>query len=313
MRLSPILLTVGILAAPAAAQQTDYRFELVPAQSQINWNVTSSLGTIVVSPSTFEMTGTMDVVLDAPVIATSGEIVEGFLMTDPTTLGGTIPNPFPFLPPLGAFSVDDLQASIEAPTFAISPTGQVTLTATLTTVGGTITTSGLIGNGTESLHGISSAPTTTTATVSVVGSSLIALMNINVTLSLAVAGGTVDVTLQGVLRAEADTGLADPMRLAAARPLNAGGPASFSVTNAPTGQPLFLGATLQGPGMTNVLPLGVVVQLHNPIQAGGPVFASPAGIASFNANVPANLAGRAVLLQVATSGEVSNLVGTWIQ
>lgn len=313
MRLIPLhLLAAAALAAPLAAQQTDYRFTLDPNQSLVNWNVTSSLGTIVVNPSTFKMAGALEVRLDAPSSPTSGEILDGFLFTQPGTLSGSIPNPLPFLPPLGAFTVNNLQATIAAPSFPVSPAGAVNLTATLTTTAGTITTSGLIGSGTEPLYGIPSSPTPTTATLTQVGSTLVAEVDIDITLSLAITGGTVDVTLQGTLHAEADLANAGPMRLAAPRPLTPGGPAVFTVEHAPTGQPVFLGASLVGLGATPVAPLGVVVNLANPIQAGGPKLAAPNGTVSFSANVPASVSGRSVLLQAVTSGEVSNLAGTWV-
>ena len=313
MRTPLLVLAAALLGAPLAAQQTDYRFTLDPQQSVIAWSASSSLGGINVSPPTFKMNGTVEARFNAPTGPTSGQVLDGLLYTDPKILTATIPNPLPFLPPLGQIVVDGLQAALQAPSFAIAG-GAYTLAPTMTSTAGTMTLSGLVGSGTEPVAGIPSNPTTITGTLTQVGNQLELFVNLNLSLSVDLGGGiTADVTLVGPLYAYADVADADPMTVTAPQPLAAGASNAFVVRHAPPGSPIFLGGTVLGLGTYNVGPLGVVAGLKNPIQAAGPVVADANGNATLHANVPASILGRSVWVQAVTFGEVSNVAGTWVQ
>jgi hypothetical protein len=313
MRTPLLLVALCALAAPLAAQQTDYRFELDPQQSAIAWSISSSLGAINVSPATFQMAGTAEVRLDAPTAPTSGQILDGLVLSVPSTLTGTIPNPLPFLPPLGTITVNGLQAALEAPSFAISGSA-FTMAPTLTSTAGTMTLGGLFGSGTEPVFGIPSNPSTISGTLTQNGSTLELFIDLDLMLTVDLGSGiTADVTLDGPLYAYADTADANPMTVSAPRPLSAGQSSAFQVRHAPAGQPIFLGGTVFGLGSFNVPQLGIVAGLANPVQAAGPIVADANGNATLNANVPASILGRSVWVQAVTFGEVSNVAGTWVE
>lgn len=313
MRTPLLALAACALVAPLTAQQTDYRFELDPQQSVIAWSISSTLGGINVSPATFAMAGTAEVRFDAPTAPTSGEILDGLVLSIPSTLTGTLPNPIPLLPPLGTVVVNDLQAALEAPSFAITGTS-FSMTPTLTSTAGTMTLSGLFGSGTEPVFGIPSNPSTIAGTLTQNGSTLELFIDLDLALTVDLGAGLfADVVLDGPLYAYADTAEADPMTVVAPRPLVGGQSAAFQVRHAPAGQPVFLGGTVFGLGNFTVPQLGIVASLTNPVQAAGPVVADANGNATLNASVPASIVGRSVWVQAVTFGTVSNVAGTWVE
>lgn len=313
--LSAALLLSG-LTAPLAAQAFDYRFEVDLAQSQVAVNITSSLGSINVNPSSVGLDGTLEVHVQHGFIGnTDVSITDGFLYTVPSTINATIPNPLPFLPPLATAAVKDLQATISAPAATVGAGGTLSLDPSMTSTAGTVTMGGLFGSGTEVVHGIPSSPVTVTGTYTPVGSTIVLQIDLNMTMTIVldpVLGTTADVTLIGPVVAIADANQPNPMRLEGPRPLTPGVQANFQVHNVPNNQAVFLGASLAGLGNTFIAPLGVAVSMANPQQVGGPALPNAQGTVSFTASVPASVAGLSVLVQAVTAGEATNLVGTWV-
>jgi hypothetical protein len=317
IRTTTAILLLASLTAPLAAQAFDYRFDIDVAQSQVAVSISSTLGTINVSPSSVGMDGTLEVHVQHGFIGnTDITITDGFLYTVPSTINATIPNPLPFLPPLATATVHDLQATISAPQVTVGANGVLSLDPSMTSTGGTVTMGGLFGSGTEPVYGIPSSPVTVPGSYTPLANNMIELrIDLNMTMTIVldpVLGTTADVTLIGPVIAIADANQPNPMRLEGPRPLTAGTPANFTVHNVPSNQAVFLGASLAGLGNTFIAPLGIAVSMVNPIQVGGPVLPNGAGTASFSANVPASVSGRSVLVQAVTSGEASNLVGTWV-
>lgn len=81
---------------------------------------------------------------------------------------------------------------------------------------------------------------------------------------------------------------------------------TLEVTGAAANRPVYFVASLAGPGVTNVPQLGVQLGLRNP-QLLGSAQANANGEASLTRNVPGTLSGVEVWIQVAQTGNTSNL------
>ena len=143
---------VATLASPMTAQGR-HLFTLDTTMSSF-----SASGTIVVpgigpvaviaQPPTFSLSGSLstNLTLAAGAIA-SGQIVPGSTTVVVPTLNATVPNPIPFLPPLGTVTITGVQANFAsvdpltgAPkSFAVAPGGTFTTSAVATLLSGTAT------------------------------------------------------------------------------------------------------------------------------------------------------------------------------
>lgn len=96
-------------------------------------------------------------------------------------------------------------------------------------------------------------------------------------------------------------------------PLNAGAPASATLTGARGRSKVFLCVSLRGDGSTWISPLLVDLGLDSPFLV-SVTTADPSGNASFNGSVPpgASWVGRPIWLQVAERGNTSNVVAAII-
>lgn len=309
------LLILSLLAAPAAAQTVQYSTQLDQPQSAVSWSVSSSIGTVNVSPSNFNLGGSIELLTDsvnAPF--TTGAINGATVFTSPNTLSGEIPNILPFLPPLATFDITGLQFDLTAPTFQVDPAGDFIAVVTLTTTAGINTLGGLFGSGSDPVTGIVSTPTPVTGNLSQSGTTITLFLDLNVQVVLddPVSGisSTLDVT--GPVVATVDTANANSMHLDRPLPLIAGAPNTVQVNNATPGGAVFLAGSLTGLGSIFIAPLGVTSGLAAPVQA-GTATADALGNASFSLNVPAGFVGRAVWLQALEPGRTSNAAGTWVE
>lgn len=304
-----------LLSAPAAAQNIQYSTEINSNQSSVNWSVSSSIGTINVSPSNFRLGGTIELATDsAGAPFTTGSLNGAMVYTDPNRLSGEVPNILPFLPPLATFDIDGLQFHLKSPNFAIDPLGNFIASVTLTTTAGTNTTSGLLGSGVEPVFGLESLPTLVSGTLTQSGNTIHLFIDMDVQVTLVDPGTGISVTLtvDGPIHSYADTSSADSMHLDLPRPMFDGVSNSIVVENASAGSSVFLAGSLGGLGSTPIAPLGVTAGIRAPVQA-GVATASGIGVANFNLVLPSALAGRSVWLQAFETGRVSNVAGSWVE
>jgi len=314
MRLPLSTLAVLLCAGPLAAQ-TDHRFAIDEGTSVINWDLVLNVGDIIEQPSVFAFDGTLVMeTTGATAPFGSGVLSEGLVFTAPTSVGGQIPNPIPFLPPLGSFSADNLQARMSASSFVIAPDGSFTAIADIITSAGTATATGILGSGSFPLAGVFQTTQPIDGTLTQVGTSLVLNIDLDVTLTMIspIPGITGSITLQGPIDAYTTTTAANPMTLLSAAPLT-GGSATLTVEHATPGAPVYLAASTVGLGSIAVPALGVITGLAAPQQVGAAVLADGSGNASFTGTLPAAVIGKSLWFQALQTSRVSNVSGTWVQ
>lgn len=297
----------------APAQNVQHVFDLTRTTSVIDWEITTSVGTVDETPDKFQLDGGLHLKLDASQAPfTSGQFNGALMFTVPTLLQGEIPNPVPFLPPLATFDITNLQTSITSAPFSINPaTGDFIALVTLRTTAGIADVGGLLGSGTSPIFGILSTPTPVPGRVTQNGGNLELMLDLDVFVSQDLGGVLVTIDLDGPIHATALAANADPFLLTVPQPLTVGGLASFAATRAQPGGATWLAASLSGLGSTSVPPLGLTIDLANPVQVGGTVIASGAGNASWSVTIPALLAGRSVWFQALQMGSKTPVTGSY--
>ncbi len=304
-----------LMTACLSAQQVQFSTDLDQQNNVINWNVTTSVGNVNVSPSNFRVGGSVEVKLDtASAPFSSGRLNGAIAFTAPDTLNGTIPNPIPFLPPLATFEIRDMQFHLSSSVFSIGPNGNFNAMVTLTATSGTNTMGGLFGSGTEPIFGLGSDPTPVTGQVTQNGSTIQFHLDLNLAVSMDDPGSgvTVDISFTGPVDAYTDVSEANSMHLDLSMPTLSGTQANFTYINAAPSSNVFLAGSLAGLGNTVIPQLGVVLNLAAPIQAGMD-HANASGSGQFQVNIPANLAGRSIWAQALQAGRTSNVAGSWVQ
>jgi hypothetical protein len=307
------MLVAALLFLAAPAQTVQHVFDVDRGSSLIDWEITTSAGTVEESPDKFRMDGTVNLLLDAA----SGPFASGrldgtLLFTVPATLYGEIPNPIPFLPPLATFDLVDLQATITSGAFSINPaTGAFTATAVLQTTAGVTTLGGLFGSGTSPAFGIVSPPTPVTATITQSGSTLTLFLDLDVNVTQVLSGVTVTIVLDGPIYATADVADAHAPVVAAPVPLTVGALATVTAANLNPGAPSFLAGSIAGLGSTAVGQLGVTLNLASPAKVGATVVANGSGAASWSFVVPPLLGGRSVWFQALQNGLTTQVAGSY--
>lgn len=304
----------ALLAAPLAAQSVQHHVELDQPNNVISWDVSTSIGSVNVSPNTFRIGGTVELLLDqssAPF--TSGRLNGALAFTDPTTLSGEIPNPIFFLPPIATFDIKNMEFALESPTFTIDALGNFTADITLTTTAGTNTMGGLFGSGTEPIAGILSPPTPVSGTVTQSGSTITFALDMDIVVTLVDPGTGVssDINFDGPLDGFADTADAGSFHLDVVLPMNVGAN-SLGFTGATPSGGVFLAGSLAGTGSTFIPAMGVTLGINGPALA-GTTSADGSGNGNFNVTVPSSLLGRSVWLQAVETGAASNVTGSWVE
>lgn len=307
-----MLLSLALLLAHPA-QNVQHVFDVHRPSSIIDWEITTSIGTVNETPDKFTLDGTLNVKLDASQAPFNlGQINGGLLFTVPTLLQGEIPNPIPFLPPLVTFDITNLQVSLSSAPFTIDPvTGQFTAVMTLRTTSGIADVGGSFGSGVTPIFGIVSVPTSVTGQVVQNGANVELVLDLDVFVSQDLSGVQVTFDLDGPIHGAAASANANPFLLSVPQPLVVGGQAVFAATRATPGAATFLAASLSGLGSTTVPQLGVTLGLSSPVQIGNTVIASGAGNASWTVTVPGLLAGRSVWFQALQSGRTTPVIGSY--
>ncbi|MGY8758047.1 MAG: hypothetical protein ACKVJZ_01565 [Planctomycetota bacterium] len=305
-----------LAASPLAAQNVQFSSKLDQPNNVIGWGVSSSIGTINVSPNTFRMGGTMDFMLDsANAPFTSGSFNGALVYTAPLTLSGEMPNPLPFLPPLAEFDIKNLELAIHAPTFSIDPnTGNFTAVITTTVTKGIFEMTGLLGNSTESLAGVTGIPTPVAGNVSQNGNmiSLWSDMTLSVTYDDPATGVSVDVNFNGDVETFALSSEANSMHIDVPYGLSAGATNTIQFSNGTPNGTVYLAGSARGRGAFSIPSLGVDLGLRSP-QHIATANADINGNGSFNVYLPAGYVGLSVLLQALEPGSTSNAAGTYIE
>jgi hypothetical protein len=306
---------LALLTTPLAAQQVQFSSDLDQQNNVVSWTVTTSIGNVNLSPTTFRIGGTLELKLDsASAPFTGGSLNGSMAFTDPSALNGSIPNPIPFLPPLATFKIQDMEFHLAAPSFSIDPSGNFTALMILTSTAGTNTMGGLFGSGTEPIAGIESLPTPVSGNVSQSGSTINFHLDLNIVLTMddPSTGITTDLTFVGPLDSFVDTSTANSLHIDMPMPALAGTQINVAFSNAAPNSTVYLAGSLAGRGSFSVPQLGVVLDLAAPLQA-GVAQASANGSGLFQVSVPNTLIGRSIWGQALQPGNTSNVAGTWVQ
>ena len=153
--------SLAALGAPAAAQG-DFTFTLNQGASAFSWSGTTSLGDIVENPSNFNLAGTVDMTLDGGGLPVGSAAFPGTgdAFVVPNVIGGEIPNPIPFTPPLATLTLSNLHATISSGPFSVNNSGGFSATVQLTFISGTLNVVPLVGTPVmQDLTGTVSDPT----------------------------------------------------------------------------------------------------------------------------------------------------------
>jgi hypothetical protein len=306
---------VTFMTTALSAQQVQFSTDLDQQNNVINWNVTTSIGNVNISPTSFKIGGTVDVKLDsASAPFSTGSLNGALAFTDPDTLNGSIPNPIPFLPPLATFKIRDMEFHLSSSIFNIDASGNFNAMVTLTATTGTNTMGGLFGSGTEPIFGLGSDPTPVTGRVTQSGSTIQFHLDLNLVVNMddPSTGITTDITFNGPIDAYTDVSEANSMHLDLAMPSLAGSQMNFAYSNAAPNSTIYLAGSLVGLGSTPVAPLGVVLNLAAPLQAGVDQ-ANASGAGLFQVSIPNSLAGRSFWGQALQAGRTSNVAGSWVE
>lgn len=317
MRHLLLVSTVAYFLASSVSAQTDYHFDIDPATSLLAWDLDLNVGNIIEQPAIIAFDGSLIMETGAAGAPFgSATLSEGLVLTAPLLVGGQIPNPVPFLPALGQFTVNRLQATISASNFVVAPGGAFTATATTTTSAGTLQSTGTLGNFTTPVRGVFESTHTITGTLTQTGTVLHLHIDLDVLLlaSNPAPGITGSIELVGPIDAYASTLDADPMTLLSEQPVTAGSPTTITIEHAASSSDLWLAYSTIGLGSTPVLPLAVFLDISSPVLALGPLTTGTFGELTISiGSVPASLAGRSLWLQAAQAGDVSNVSNTWVQ
>ena len=205
MRTLSLAFSCCLLAGAAAAQTLTFTVDA--AASQFTWTGSSSLGPIVGNPSNqFHLEGTtaLATTLAAPPQAVSAAAFAGgdaFAVPD---LHGKIPNILPFLPPLATIDVLGLHVQASSPGAPVAAGGAWTDAVSITALAGTLVVTPL-GQAptTTPLAGAQSSPSATSATITLVGSTLRLAAPIQTTFPFSdpATGASGSITLVGTLAA----------------------------------------------------------------------------------------------------------------
>lgn len=320
-RLRPLLAAplAALLAASAAAQQSEYHFDIDQFGGLITWELDLNIGPVTEQPPKVNLDGQLVLELDSPTAPwTSGQLHASLIRVVPTTVVGVVPNPVPFLPALGSMTISALQASIASDPFTIDANGNFTANATMRTSAGTASTTGQLGN----LSGVPLAGMyqiypgiPITGFVEQVGSTLHLHIDLNVDLPNVTPGGSItgSISFVGPLDAYASTTMVDPMTVVVPHPLVVGGGQVLELRNGTPTLPTVMTASKLGLGATNVPQFGVILDLTSPFKVGNTLFADANGDASWTVSVPPGAVGLSLWFQAIQLGTKSNVLGTWVE
>jgi hypothetical protein len=316
--LTGLTAAVALLCTTAATAQAEYHFAIDENGPPISWELDLNLGPIDETPPNITFAGMLVLELDSATAPFStGQLHASLIRSVPTTIVGVIPNPVPVLPALGSFTISALQASIHTSQFTIAPNGDFTADVTMRTSAGTAALTGIFGSSTLPLAGMyqifPSVPLS--GNISQMGSTLTLDIDLDVTLLNITPGGSItgSISLNGQINALASTTSVDPMTVVVPHPVFAGQTHPITVRNAVPSLNTFLAVSTSGLGSFFAAPLGVIVDLNQPFQAGPPVAADPNGTALWTANIPVSTLGYTLWFQGLQIGHTSNVLGTWVE
>jgi len=174
MRVSALPFAALLCAAPAASAQVSHMFTIDFDASSFDWGGTTSIGDLETDPDTFNLDGTIELLLTTggnPVA--TGELPGGGDAAVVPDLHAEIPNPVPWLPPLVEIDIENLHFVLSSPPFAVDGSGAWNTTVTGTAISGTMTIDPLVGDTTVmDLTGLSSDPTLAAGTLTLAGGDL---------------------------------------------------------------------------------------------------------------------------------------------
>jgi len=207
LRLCVTLLYTALLALPTQAQDGSCPFTINQAESNFTFSGTTSLGPIVGTPPSFQLSGTLlvDLAKEGNPISTA-KLVSG----DALVVGGlhaVVPNPLPFLPPLATIDITNLRLSPTSNPFLGTAGGTFTTDVIVTALSGTADTVPLLGDPTSTdLTGTPSAATMSSGLVIQNGNNLRVRVPVDLSIDVSdpVSGVTGLINLVGTLVADHD-------------------------------------------------------------------------------------------------------------
>ena len=189
-----------LLAGVSAAQGSTIPFTLDGAASQFTYSGTTSVGPVVGNPASFGLSGTVDARLSAGLIGSPIGSIQfvptGSALVAPD-INASIPNPFPFLPPLATISITGLRLALVSDALPVDLAGAFSGMVVSVALSGTLTVDPITGATTVTdLTGSDTDPQLASGVVSLSASviTLAAPLNLPFALSDPASGlsGTVD-------------------------------------------------------------------------------------------------------------------------
>lgn len=298
-------LSMAALGAPAIAQG-DFVFTLNQSASAFTWSGTTSLGDIVENPANFNLAGTTVLTLGGGgnPVGSAAFPSAGDAFVVPNAIGGEIPNPIPFAPPLATLTLSNLHATINSGSFTVNNSGGFSTTVTLSFISGNLNVMPLIGTAiNQDLTGLVSDPTLVNGALNFDGTKYTVSAPVSGVFAFADPGSgiTGSITLNGTV--VADHVPVAPSVYCASTPNSTGGIAAIAFAGTPSldqGNPTIdvtglpsntFGVVFYGPNQANT-PFGNGIRcVGGPIQRLIPVNSGPLGAISQlvdNSALPAN-------------------------
>jgi len=287
-------LSMAALGAPAVAQG-DFTFAVNQSASAFSWSGTTSLGDIVENPANFNLAGTVEMTLDGGgnPVGSAAFPGAGDAFVIPNVIGGEIPNPIPFTPPLATLTLSNLHATINSGPFTVNNSGGFSTTVTLTFISGSLNVTPLIGSPVmQDLTGAVSDPTLVNGALNFDGTKYTVSAPVSGVFAFADPGSGVSgsITLNGTV--VADHVPVAPSVYCTSAPNSTGGIAAIGFSGTPSldqGNPTIdvtglpantFGVVFYGANQTNA-PFGNGVRcVGGPIQRLTPVSSGPLGTIS---------------------------------
>ncbi|MFT7668010.1 MAG: hypothetical protein ACI8X5_000696 [Planctomycetota bacterium] len=157
----------SLAALSTSVEAQTFQFAVDQSNTNYTWSGTTSVGNLIGNPSnTFQLSGTVDLLLGTggnPV--GDGQWTGADMLVTPD-LSGVIPNPIPGFPALATIDVAGMRFSITSDPFTVDNAGNFTTMTTLEVTAGTLTVTPLVGASTQTdLTGTFGPPAATSGTL----------------------------------------------------------------------------------------------------------------------------------------------------
>ncbi|MCH2113196.1 MAG: hypothetical protein MK213_10085 [Planctomycetes bacterium] len=299
MRL-PLLLSLTLgLSVPALAQ-TQYTMDIDSPSSAMNWNGSTSLGTLKGNKN-LNATGTTTVMVsNASSPFGTGEFTGGHMGTIPVEIYAYVDNPIPFLPPLAKIWIRNLDIGAYSPPFSIdATTGNFATNMSGYLHDGEVEVQALGTTLILPLAGTWADPYPVNGSVTETGGKINGHLPVNVSISDSAGGISFDFSMTGDVYASAD--ISTTNMVVSSGTLTAGQNGLIDVVGGNPNVPTYLVYSLRGLGSTPINALGIVLDILSPKLA-ATATSDANGDVSWTQFIPNGTTGVTVWIQACQMG-----------